>query len=93
MVRPDNFPFALSLRLRELVARGSILYSALTQPLPLSFKKWGTRFSIVAEQTTCVSPKEITTDPSGCLKTLVLIVTGRICCTARPSCLILLIPF
>ena len=71
IVLPESFPLLLSLRFLVLVARGSILYSAVTHPVPVSLKKGGTEFSIVAEQITVVSPKRITTDPSGYLKTFV----------------------
>ena len=47
--------------------RGSIPYSAVTQPLPLLRRKWGTRSSTEAVHSTRVSPNPIRTDPSACL--------------------------
>ena len=86
IVRPVNFPFELSRRFRVLVALGSMLYSAVTQPVSLPRRNGGTESSKVAEQITFVSPKETTTDPSGCLKTFVSILIGRNCWTVLPSC-------
>jgi hypothetical protein len=47
-----------------MVARGSIEYSAVTQPLPLPRRKDGTVSSIVAAQRTRVFPHSIKTEPS-----------------------------
>ena len=52
---------------RVLVARGSIEYSAVTQPRPVSLRKGGTFSSTVALQITLVLPQEISTDPSACM--------------------------
>ena len=41
-VRPPNFTFTLSRSERVCVARGSIEYSEVTQPLPESFNQRGT---------------------------------------------------
>jgi hypothetical protein len=46
------------------VARGSIEYSAVTQPLPLLRRNGGTPFSTLAAHRTCVLPTVISTDPS-----------------------------
>ena len=68
-----------------------MLYSAATQPVPAPRKNGGTFSSTVAEQITFVSPNEITTEPSGCLKTLVSIVIFRNSFGARLSCLIIFV--
>jgi hypothetical protein len=44
--------------------RGSIAYSAVIQPVPVPFKKGGTFSSMLAEQTTFVSPTSMRTEPS-----------------------------
>lgn len=49
---------------RVLVARGSIAYSAVTQPVPLFRRKGGTRSSTEAVQITFVPPTSINADPS-----------------------------
>ena len=66
-VRPDCLPRAASRSVRVLVARGSIPYSAVTQPWLLSFRNGGTRSSTLAVQTTFVSPNSTSTEPSACL--------------------------
>ncbi len=43
-VRPPMRPFTLSRSLRSFVARGSIAYSAVTQPRPLPCSHRGTPF-------------------------------------------------
>jgi hypothetical protein len=57
-------PFAASRDPRVWVARGSIPYSAVTQPWPLPRRKGGTRSSIEAVTSTLVSPKLIMQLPS-----------------------------
>jgi hypothetical protein len=57
-------PRAASRSLRVFVARGSIPYSAVTQPRPLSFRKGGTRSSTLAVHSTRVSPNSTSTEPS-----------------------------
>ena len=52
--------------MRSLVERGSMPYSAVTQPSPLPRRKPGTRFSTLAVHSTRVSPKLISTEPSAC---------------------------
>ena len=64
MLRPDCLPAVTSRRERVLVERGNILYSAVTQPLPLPFKNGGTRSSTLAVQMTLVLPKLTNTEPS-----------------------------
>jgi hypothetical protein len=61
---PETFPFADSRSLRVSVARGSIEYSAVTQPVPLFLKNGGTLSSTDTEQTTRVRPNSINTEPS-----------------------------
>ena len=51
-VRPDCLPLAASLSMRLPVDRGSMPYSAVTQPWPLPFKKLGTRSSTLAVHNT-----------------------------------------
>ena len=63
-VRPPTEPRAASRWLRSVPARGSMLYSAVTQPRPLPRIHPGTRSSIVAAQMTRVSPTRMRTDPS-----------------------------
>ena len=63
-VRPPIWPRAASRWLRSVPARGSMLYSAVTQPAPLPRIQPGTRSSIVAAQITRVSPTRMRTDPS-----------------------------
>ena len=50
---------------RESVARGSMEYSAVTQPSPLPLRQRGTPSVTEAVQKTFVSPKETRTEPSG----------------------------
>jgi len=64
-VRPDCLPRAASRSPRVLVARGSMPYSAVTQPRPLSFRNGGTRSSTLAVHSTRVSPNATSTEPSG----------------------------
>ncbi len=63
-VRPPCFPVAASRAERVCVARGSIPYSAVTQPLPLPLRNGGTRSSIDAVQSTRVKPSEMSAEPS-----------------------------
>ena len=51
--------------MRVLVERGSIPYSAVTQPFPGPFRKAGTFSSSEAVQSTLVSPNSTRTEPSG----------------------------
>ena len=66
-VRPLCLPRAASRSLRVCVARGSMPYSAVTQPSPLPFLCGGTRSSTDAVHSTLVSPKATSTEPSACL--------------------------
>ncbi len=65
-VRPPTLPDVASRCVRVLVARGSMPYSAVTQPLPLLRRNGGTRSSTLAVQITRVRPASISTDPSAC---------------------------
>jgi hypothetical protein len=51
--------------IRVLVERGSMPYSAVTQPLPCPLRKGGTFSSSDAVQITLVSPNSTSTEPSG----------------------------
>ena len=50
--------------LRVFVARGSMAYSAVTQPRPLPSRKGGTLSSTEAVQITLVLPISTSTEPS-----------------------------
>ena len=63
--RPLSFSLLMSRGVRVAVARGSILYSAVTHPRPLPLRKGGTVSSTVALQMTLVLPQEMRTLPSG----------------------------
>src|SRR5258705_382171 len=65
-VRPPTFPVVASRVLRVLVARGSIPYSAVPQPLPVLRRNCGTRSSTLAVQITFVRPASMNTEPSAC---------------------------
>jgi hypothetical protein len=52
--------------MRVWVERGSMPYSAVSQPWPLPFRKPGT-FSSMEAVHTLVSPNSISTEPSACL--------------------------
>ena len=53
-------------------------YSAVTHPLPLPFWCGGTFSKTLAVHKTCVSPNEMSTDPSACLVKWRLMSTERI---------------
>ena len=63
-VRPDGRPAVTSRRVRSCVARGSIAYSAVIQPLPLPRSQGGPLSSSEAVQRTFVFPKETRHEPS-----------------------------
>ena len=52
--------------MRVLVERGSIPYSAVTQPSCWPLRNCGTLSSTVAVQITLVAPNSTSTEPSGC---------------------------
>src|SRR5690606_26939144 len=84
-VRPPCRPVAASLGVRSSVARGSMPYSAVTHPMPLPRRHWGTRSSTVAVHTTLVSPISVRTQPSAYLLNPLRIVTGLKSLGRRPS--------
>ena len=65
-VRPPCLPLAASRALRVWVARGSIPYSAVTQPCPELRRNPGTPFSTLAVHSTRVPPNSTSTLPSAC---------------------------
>ena len=65
-MRPVCLPLAASRLERVWVARGSMPYSAVTQPSPEPFLCGGTRSSTEAVHSTRVSPNSISTEPSAC---------------------------
>ena len=66
-LRPFSFSLEISRGERVLVARGSIAYSAVTQPSPLPARNGGTLSSTVALHSTRVFPTSISTEPSACM--------------------------
>src|SRR5664279_1607873 len=76
-VRPEGRPLVISRGVRLAVARGSIEYSAVTQPFPLLRRKGGTVSSTVAAHSTCVFPTLINAEPSAVMRQPVVIWTGR----------------
>ena len=66
-VRPLCLPRAASRSLRVWVARGSMPYSAVTQPSPEPRLCGGTFSSTEAVHNTLVWPNSTSTDPSACL--------------------------
>src|SRR5690554_5006185 len=71
--------------MRLVVERGSMPYSAVTQPRPEPLIKGGTRSSMVAVHSTCVSPRRIMHEPSACLVMPVSIETARISLKSLPE--------
>ena len=63
-VRPPCLPAEASRRVRSLVARGSMPYSAVTQPRACPLSQGGRRSSSVAVTSTCVSPNFTKHEPS-----------------------------
>src|SRR5271168_4959641 len=63
-VRPDCLPAAASRRIRSWVERGSMPYSAVTQPLPVPLRKGGAFSSRQAVTRTWVSPNLTRQEPS-----------------------------
>src|SRR6478609_9127685 len=68
-----------------VMARARIAYSAVTQPLPVSFKNGGTFSSTEAVQMTQVSPARMSAEPSGSFSQSGVIVRGRSSSGRRPS--------
>src|SRR4051794_19980247 len=84
-VRPPMRPFTDSRSLRVWVARGSIEYSAVTQPRPEPFRQRGTPSVTLAAHSTRVRPNSTSTEPSAWWSQLRVMVTGRSWSAARPS--------
>src|SRR4051812_46624214 len=84
-VRPPTLPLTLSRSPRVLVARGSIAYSAVTQPRPDPLRQRGTPSVTLAVQSTRVLPNSTRTEPSGWMLQLRVRDTGRSWSAARPS--------
>ena len=76
-VRPPILPRTDSRSFRVRVARGSIEYSAVTQPRPLPLRQRGTPCCTDAEQSTVVSPKLISAEPSAYFCQWRVMLTGR----------------
>ena len=90
-LRPESFSLSMSRRERWRLARGSMEYSAVTQPQPGA--TWGgTRSSTLALQSTTVSPQRISTLPSANLMKPVVISTGRSSLYFRPSARVICLP-
>src|SRR5258708_638744 len=68
-VRPFCLPADASRRVRSSVARGSMPYSAVTQPRPWPLSHGGSRSSSVAVTSTWVSPNFTMQEPSAYLTT------------------------
>src|ERR1700753_4343910 len=84
-VRPLWRPRLASRGVRVRVERGSMLYSAVTQPLPDPLVKPGTVSSIDAVQITRVLPTSISAEPSAVEMNSGMMFTGRICSGERLS--------
>ena len=67
-VRPEGRPLVTSRGVRLAVARGSMEYSAVTQPLPVLRRNGGTVSSMVAAHSTCVLPTLINAEPSAVMR-------------------------
>ena len=84
-VRPPIRPLTDSRSLRVWVARGSIEYSAVTQPSPEPLRQRGTPSVTLAAQSTRVRPNSTSTEPSAWSSQLRVMVTGRGWSALRPS--------
>ena len=76
-VRPEGWPTVASRRVRSVVARGSMPYSAVTQPRPCPLSHGGMRSSTLAVQLTCVLPNLMRQEPSACIDTARSMETRR----------------
>ena len=76
-VRPPSLPLTDSRSLRVLVDRGSMAYSAVTQPRPLPRRQRGTSSLTLAAQSTRVLPNSTSTEPSACSSQFRVIFTSR----------------
>src|SRR4029077_1894306 len=84
-VRPLCRPRVASRSVRVVVERGSMPYSAVTQPLPVLRRNGGTRSSTEAVHSTCVSPNLARQEPSAYFATPGSRVTERITSASRPE--------
>src|SRR5699024_10637264 len=84
-VRPPILPFTDSLLEREFVDRGSIAYSAVTQPRPEPLRQRGTPSVNEAVHSTRVPPNSTSTDPSAWSDQPRWNTTGRSWSGRRPS--------
>jgi len=84
-VRPDCLPWVASRRVRVSVARGSMPYSAVTQPSPEPRRQLGSVVSTEAVTNTLVRPKVTRQLPSALGATLRSRVTARISSGWRPE--------
>ena len=75
----------VSRRVRRLVEAGSMAYSAVTQPCRLALRQPGTPSSMVAAQSTLVSPNSTRQEPSAFFITSRVRLTGRIASAARSN--------
>src|SRR5438270_2751931 len=87
-VRPEGRPLEISRGVRFSVERGSMEYTAVTQPLPLPRRNCGTLSSTEAAQSTRVFPTVISADPSAVFRYPVSMLTGRIWSGFRSSSLV-----
>src|SRR5947209_17864243 len=78
-------PFTDSRSDRVWVERGSIAYSAVTQPSPLPLRQRGTPSVTEAAHSTRVLPNSTRTEPSAWSSQLRVMRTGRSWSSARPS--------
>src|SRR5271163_217929 len=84
-VRPLCRPRVASRSVRVAVERGSMPYSAVTQPFPVLRRNGGTRSSTEAVHSTWVSPNFARHEPSAYFATPGSRVIGRIASGARPE--------
>src|ERR1700675_2870250 len=82
-VRPPCLPAEASRRVRSEGARGSMPYSAVTQPRPWPLSHGGSRSSRLAVTSTWVSPNFTKQEPSAYLTTLRSSETARSSSTCR----------
>src|SRR5256885_7132510 len=83
-VRPPILPLSLSRGVRVTVDRGSMAYSAVTQPRPELRSQPGTPGSMVALVSTRVFPRDTRTDPSAVWTKLGVSASARSSWGARP---------
>ena len=84
-VRPPILPLTDSRSERVLVARGSMAYSAVTQPRPSPLSQRGTPAVSEAVHSTRVLPNSIRAEPSACLDQPRVMLIGRSWSGVRPS--------